>query len=171
MAKKTRRQKERSAARQPALAQARPRQLTGGSPIPAPSAGRPSPAQLPAEDDGSPLVTGAAAAAAVANRGQVPSLAGEEAPARRRVERIAPTAVMPGGAAGAAGARQTRQAAQRTRSWSAAGMVEPLDSDDPAIPFDRVPYVPADLRRVAVIAGLMVVLILIAWVVVAHVTS
>ena len=48
-------------------------------------------------------------------------------------------------------------------------MVEPLDSDDPAIPFDRVPYVPADLRRVAVIAALMVVLILIAWVVVSHV--
>ncbi len=113
-------------------------------------------------------MTGAAAAAAVATRGQVPSLAGEEAPARRRVERISPTAVTP---AGAAGARQTRQAAQRTRSWSAASLVAPLESDDPAIPFDRVPYVPADLRRVAVIAGLMVVLILIAWVVVAHVTS
>ncbi|MGA8016616.1 MAG: hypothetical protein WCB85_11935, partial [Candidatus Dormiibacterota bacterium] len=83
-------------------------------------------------------------------------------------ERISPTAVTP---AGAAGARQTRQAAQRTRSWSAASLVAPLESDDPAIPFDRVPYVPADLRRVAVIAGLMVVLILIAWVVVAHVTS
>jgi hypothetical protein len=42
-------------------------------------------------------------------------------------------------------------------------MVEALDSDDPAIPFDRVPYVPSDLRRVAVIASIMVVLILIAW--------
>jgi hypothetical protein len=44
----------------------------------------------------------------------------------------------------------------------------PLDPEDPAIPFDRVPYVPADLRRVAVMAGLMVLLILIAAVVVTH---
>ncbi|MEA2617719.1 MAG: hypothetical protein QOE72_3502, partial [Chloroflexota bacterium] len=44
----------------------------------------------------------------------------------------------------------------------------PLDPEDPAIPFDRVPYVPADLRRVAIMAGFMVVLILIAAVVVTH---
>jgi hypothetical protein len=50
-------------------------------------------------------------------------------------------------------------------------MVEPLDSDDPAIPFDRVPYVPSDLRRVATIAALMVVLILIAWAIVSRVVD
>jgi len=45
---------------------------------------------------------------------------------------------------------------------------EPLDPEDPAIPFDRVPYVPADLRRVAIMAGLMVVLIVVAAVVVTN---
>jgi len=47
----------------------------------------------------------------------------------------------------------------------------PLDPEDPAIPFDRVPYVPADLRRVAIIAGIMVVLIVIAAIVVTHAVS
>jgi len=50
-------------------------------------------------------------------------------------------------------------------------MVEPLDSEDPAIPFDRVPYVPSDLRRVALIATAMVVLILIAWAIVTNVVD
>lgn len=44
----------------------------------------------------------------------------------------------------------------------------PLDPEDPSIPFDRVPYVPADLRRVAIMAGLMVLLIIVAAVVVTH---
>jgi hypothetical protein len=50
-------------------------------------------------------------------------------------------------------------------------MFAPLESDDAAIPFDRVPYVRADLRRVAVIAGLMVVVIVIAAIVVSHIVS
>ncbi len=45
---------------------------------------------------------------------------------------------------------------------SAAALFQPLDSEEAAIPFDRVPYVPRDLRRVAIMASLMVVLILIA---------
>jgi hypothetical protein len=164
MARKTRRQKQRAAARQPALAQARPavrpapaavgRALgppTGGAerPAPAPPAALPGPQPAPSAD-------GPAGAPA----------AGAEAPARRRVERI-----VPGAAATAAGNRQPRPAAPRPRSWNAAASIEPLDSDDPAIPFDRVPYVPADLRRVGMIAALMVVLILIAWVLVAHLTG
>jgi len=48
-------------------------------------------------------------------------------------------------------------------------MFQPLDTEDAAIPFDRVPYVPADLRRVLVIALMMVALIIIAAVVVTHV--
>ena len=52
---------------------------------------------------------------------------------------------------------------------SAAAMFLPLESDDAAIPFDRVPYVPRDLRRVAIMASLMVVLILIAAVVVTRI--
>ncbi|MGA9114257.1 MAG: hypothetical protein WB802_10755, partial [Candidatus Dormiibacterota bacterium] len=71
----------------------------------------------------------------------------------------------------ALGGRQQRQPVRSARFGSAAAMVEPLDSDDPAIPFDRVPYVPSDLRRVATIAALMVVLILIAWAIVSHVVD
>jgi hypothetical protein len=66
--------------------------------------------------------------------------------ARRRVQRVNP----------AAQPRQTRG------QVSAAAMFQPLDSEEAAIPFDRVPYVPSDLRRVAIIASLMVGLILIA---------
>jgi hypothetical protein len=43
------------------------------------------------------------------------------------------------------------------------------EDEDAAIPFDRVPYVPRDLRRVAIMASLMVVLILIAAVVVTRI--
>jgi hypothetical protein len=52
---------------------------------------------------------------------------------------------------------------------TAASLFQPLDSDEAAIPFDRVPYVPRDLRRVAIMASLMVVLILIAAVVVTRI--
>jgi hypothetical protein len=86
--------------------------------------------------------------------------------ARRRVGRIGPAAPP-----SALGGRQQRQAVRSARFGSAAAMVESLDSDDPAIPFDRVPYVPSDLRRVATIAALMVVLILIAWAIVSRVVD
>ncbi|MDQ6847193.1 MAG: hypothetical protein M3019_06370, partial [Candidatus Dormibacteraeota bacterium] len=49
--------------------------------------------------------------------------------------------------------------------------IQPLDSEDAAIPFDRVPYVPADLRRVAVIAALMITLIVIADIIVSNVVK
>jgi hypothetical protein len=65
---------------------------------------------------------------------------------RRRVERLNPMA----------------QPRSGSRQVSTAAMFLPLDSDDAAIPFDRVPYVPQDLRRVAIMASLMIVLILIA---------
>ena len=44
----------------------------------------------------------------------------------------------------------------------------PLDPGDPAIPFDRLPYVPGDLRRVATMAGFMLLLIIVAAIVVTH---
>ena len=50
-------------------------------------------------------------------------------------------------------------------------MFQPLESEDAAIPFDRVPYVPADLRRVAMMAAAMVVLIIIAALVVSHLVT
>jgi hypothetical protein len=75
--------------------------------------------------------------------------------ARRRVERLNP-AVQP---------------RSSSRQVSTAAMFLPLDSDDAAIPFDRVPYVPRDLRRVAIMASLMIVLILIAAFVVTRINS
>jgi hypothetical protein len=76
-----------------------------------------------------------------------------ESSARRRVQRVNPAA----------------QPRAPRGQVSAAAMFLPLDSDDAAIPFDRVPYVPRDLRRVAIMAALMIVLILIAAVVVTRI--
>jgi hypothetical protein len=73
-------------------------------------------------------------------------IAATEGAARRRVERLNPAA----------------QPRSTSRQVSTAAMFLPLESDDAAIPFDRVPYVPRDLRRVAIMASLMIVLILIA---------
>jgi hypothetical protein len=64
----------------------------------------------------------------------------------------------------------TQRAAARQSSRQSAITIAPLDTDDAAIPFDRVPYVPGDLRRVAIIAVVMVFLIIIADLVVTHVT-
>jgi hypothetical protein len=75
---------------------------------------------------------------------------------RRRIGRVDPTA---------AAARQ-QQRVKSGRQPSTAAMFEPLPPDDAAIPFDRVPYVPGDLRRVMIIAALMVVLVVVADVVI-----
>jgi hypothetical protein len=77
------------------------------------------------------------------------------APERRRVGRIDP-------AAAAVAAQRPGQRPRGTRNQSTAAMFDPLPPDDAAIPFDRVPYVPGDLRRVLIIAGLMIVLIVVA---------
>ncbi|MBJ7594614.1 MAG: hypothetical protein JF886_07075 [Candidatus Dormibacteraeota bacterium] len=78
-------------------------------------------------------------------------------PGRRRVERVSPAAAPVG---------RTKPARGQNTSY-----IQPLDSEDAAIPFDRVPYVPADLRRVAVIAALMITLIVIADIVVSNVVK
>jgi len=52
------------------------------------------------------------------------------------------------------------------RSGAAAIAFDPLEVTDPSIPFDRVPYVPADLRRVGVMATVMVALIVAAAIIV-----
>jgi hypothetical protein len=78
-------------------------------------------------------------------------------PGRRRVERLS------GAAATTARPRPARGVA--------AGYIQPLESEDAAIPFDRVPYVPADLRRVAIIAGLMIALIIVADIIVSNVVK
>ncbi len=150
MAKKTRKQKQRSTTRRPAgaaparpLATAAPRPLSATAALEEPEA---APSQAPVATATTQTL-------------------GSDA-ARRRVGRIGPTAP-----ASPVGGRQQRQPVRSARFGSAAAMVEPLDSDDPAIPFDRVPYVPSDLRRVATIAALMVVLILIAWAIVSRVVD
>ena len=77
-------------------------------------------------------------------------------PTRRRVERV--SGLTPG--------LRVRPARSQ-----APGYIQPLESDDAAIPFDRVPYVPADLRRVAIIAGIMIALIIIADIIVSNVVK
>lgn len=151
MAKKTRKQKQRTASRRPAgVAPARP--VAG--PATTPPAGVASRTVAADVDEVSPPRA-------------TPVTAGAGRPAettRRRVERVTPAS-----ASSIAASRQQRASVKSARFGTAAAMVEPLDTDDPAIPFDRVPYVPSDLRRVAVMATFMVVLILIAWAIVSQV--
>jgi len=148
MAKKTRKQKQRAAVRRgvPQGGAGRPAPVAPAAPAAGP---RPAPAR--------PAVQ--APAAAVAEDVDVTAEASEVDAAevdaadlgtRRRIQRINPAA------APRPGRGQTRTAV------SAAALFQPLDPDDAAIPFDRVPYVPRDLRRVAIMAVLMVMLILIA---------
>ncbi len=82
---------------------------------------------------------------------------GADAPARRRVERVSPVAAPVGRSKPVRG--------------QATGYIQPLESEDAAIPFDRVPYVPADLRRVAIIAALMIALIIVADIIVSNVVK
>jgi hypothetical protein len=85
-------------------------------------------------------------------------------PGRRRVERVS-------GPAAAAAAPVTAAPVRTRVRGQAATYIQPLDSDDAAIPYDRVPYVPADLRRVAIIAGLMIALIIVADIIVSNVVK
>jgi hypothetical protein len=82
---------------------------------------------------------------------------GSTEPARRRVERVSQAAAPLG---------RVKPVRGQNTSY-----IQPLESDDAAIPFDRVPYVPADLRRVAIIAVLMIALIIVADIVVSNVVK
>jgi hypothetical protein len=148
MAKKTRKQKQRSPARRVQPPGPAARSATPSAPV----APRPAvPQVLPQsvlplagaglEIESEPDGTGAAANAATED-----AYAAADGSSRRRVQRINPVA----------------QPRSGSRQVSTAAMFLPLESDDAAIPFDRVPYVPRDLRRVAIMASLMIVLILIA---------
>lgn len=151
MAKRTRKQKQRAVTRRPTT----PSQpLTTGAPGAASASGPSQHAAAPVavEEDQLPAAaTTVDPAASVAV--QIPAVES----ARRRVERVAAAA------APAARARTTRGQTQ--------GYIQSLDTEDAAIPFDRVPYVPADLRRVAIIATLMIVLIIVADIVVSNVVK
>ncbi len=152
MAKKTRKQKQRAVARRP------------GPSVAPPTASAPTGVAVEAEDL-QPTDTPSAVEALEALEAETTaSLAaasvavdlGTADPGRRRVERVsraaAPVRARPGRA-------------------QASGFIQPLESEDAAIPFDRVPYVPADLRRVAIIATLMIALIIAADIIVSNVVK
>jgi hypothetical protein len=144
MAKKTRKQKQRTATRRPGTpAPAAPRVATRQ--IAAPAQVTPRAAQVLPESV-LPLPGTELEIESEPDDEPADDVAANEGPARRRVERLNPAA----------------QPRPLRGQQSAAAMFLPLDSDDAAIPFDRVPYVPRDLRRVAIMASLMIVLILIA---------
>ncbi|HZS14939.1 MAG TPA: hypothetical protein VFC09_10100 [Candidatus Dormibacteraeota bacterium] len=114
------------------------------------------------ESDGPmPLPPAEEEAFAPAATTRTPVAAGATVSERRRVGRIDPAQ---------AAARQTARA-KSGRQQSTAAMFEPLPPDDDAIPFDRVPYVPGDLRRVLAIALLMVVLVVVADIVINNVVK
>jgi len=149
MAKKTRKQKQRAATRRPgAPARAAPAATTREATAPAQVTPRPSiPRELPESIlplPGTPLEIESEPIDEEPDDDV--AFAAVDASSRRRVQRVNP----------AAQPRPVRGQA------SAAALFQPLDSEEAAIPFDRVPYVPRDLRRVAIMAALMIVLILIA---------
>jgi hypothetical protein len=149
MAKKTRKQKQRAVTRRPSPAF---RPLTSGAPGAAAATGTgrattPDVADIEEVEEPQPVADAAASVAV-----SIPA----SDPGRRRVERL-------GASAPTARPRSTRGQTQ--------GYIQALENDDAAIPFDRVPYVPADLRRVAIIAGLMVVLIIVADIIVSNVVK
>jgi hypothetical protein len=151
MAKKTRKQKQRAVARRPSPSF---RPMTSGAPGAAAATGaaRVGDGDGDVEDvevveEAQPVVDAAASVAI-----DVPA----SGAGRRRVERV-------GVSAPVARPRSTRGQTQ--------GYIQALESEDAAIPFDRVPYVPADLRRVAIIAALMIVLIIVADIIVSNVVK
>ena len=147
MAKKTRKQKQRSATRRQAPG------IPGGAGLTAQTVSTVE--EEPVADEravASPVVSAPVVSSA-------PSAAPASPSGRRRVERLN-TAASP-----------TQPARPGRVPQNVAAMFAPLEPDDAAIPFDRVPYVPADLRRVAVMAGVMIVVIIIAAVIVSHVVK
>ena len=139
--KRTRKQKERATVRRPAVPGGAATELLDAPTID----GTVVDDITPVEAASAPATAPAAAAVTAAPQG------------RRRVQRI--TASLPA------------SPERRLQRGQPAGFIAPLESDDAAIPFDRVPYVPADLRRVAVIATLMVVLIIVADIIVSNVVT
>jgi len=135
-------------------------------PSPATATAAPATAPEPADDEAldfesyavetAPALAGGAPATSPAAAAAIP------AEGRRRIERINPSA-SPVAAAS--------RAVRGRGPVNAAAMFQPLETDDAAIPFDRVPYVPSDLRRVGLIAAAMIVLIVIAAIIVSHVIT
>jgi hypothetical protein len=136
MAKKTRKQRQRAAARRP------------GPSVAPPTASAPTGVAVEAEDI-QPATPMAAAASVAVDLGAPDT-------GRRRVERVSGV---------------TPAAPQRRPGRVQPGYIQPLETEEAAIPFDRVPYVPADLRRVAIIAAVMIALIIVADIIVSNVVK
>jgi hypothetical protein len=145
MPKKTRATRQQQARRRPT-----PRPAAPGAPTAVPPPGT-SGVGVAAPDAGASTGVAGAASGPEATGATPVARPGTPPATSRRVARVDP----------AAGRRLRPQPKQ-------AAAFPPLDPEDPAIPFDRVPYVPADLRRVAIIAGGMVLLIIVAAIVVSH---
>ena len=179
MARKTRRQKQRSAARPPAPARAPGARGDGQNVKPATSLAVTDSldveldVEIKADEDAVADEVGEAASPTApvpivdtpARDPEFPRSAtaatgtpATTAPPRRRIERLSQATPV-----------ATRAGRPGRGPSNAAAMFQPLDNEDAAIPFDRVPYVPADLRRVLVIALMMVGLIIVAAIVVTHV--
>jgi hypothetical protein len=149
MAKKTRKQKQRAVTRRPS-ASFRP--MTSGAPGAAAATGSARAGAADVEDIEVAEEPQPAADAAASVAVDIPA----SGPGRRRVERV-------GASVPTARPRSTRGQTQ--------GYIQALESEDAAIPFDRVPYVPADLRRVAIIAAVMILLIIVADIIVSNVVK
>jgi hypothetical protein len=160
MAKKTRKQKQRAATRRP------------GAPAPSTPGATTRPAMAPASAVARPVQTRVLPETVLPLAGDELDIESEPVDEEEPEEAVA-------GVAAVATDSSARRRVQRVNpalqpraprgQMSAAALFQPLDSEDAAIPFDRVPYVPRDLRRVAIMASLMVALILIAAVVVTRI--
>jgi hypothetical protein len=152
MAKKSKRS---SARRRPGSAAARSSTAVAGSAAatrpPAPRvAGPTGDAPVKVEDDAAQAdLVGDAEAAGAAPATPVAAAAATPAPPSRRVGRVDPAT------------RRPRAAVASIPSATAE-----LSNEDPSIPLARVPYTTGDLRRVVIIGGLMVMLIIVATVLV-----
>ena len=59
-------------------------------------------------------------------------------------------------------------ARRRTSNYSSSMALDPLDPSNAGIPFERIPYVLGDLKRVGVMATIMIVIIILAALFVPH---
>ena len=151
--KRTRKQKQRATSRRPVV----------------PGAASAGLLDIPSIDD-----TVAADEAAAAETADAETADAETADAL-----VAPAVVTPASTSASQGRRRVARInaslpaapERRLQRGQPAGFIAPLESEDAAIPFDRVPYVPADLRRVAIMAAVMVVLIIVADIIVSNVVS
>jgi hypothetical protein len=121
--------------------------------LPVPESDGPMPLPPPDDDEEAPEEPGRPQVAAATTAAAPAAAAATGAGGRRRVGRLDPSAPV---------AQRPGQRGRPGRPGSTAAMFEPLPPEEPAIPFDRVPYVPGDLRRVLVIAGFMVALVVAA---------